>query len=430
MWNYEENESYSNGIAGIGKDSVLGLVQRQGSSSEEEGLLTIGIGDFTALNKDNPATVPEGNYLIWGHNAGSISYEMTTTCEAEYPLWARKWMLQASYTDTTKRFKTTIKIQIPEEYRDTNRLNYLVIARRGEGDFTTSSEIEYIPQSKYDTLGYAYFYDVEWDIDGSGKDLFSFSHGTIMETTVEASCPNNSSGTLSVNMCGGKSPFIYLLEDNAGQQYKGQGERIHTFTGLSSGIYTLTVQDSFQSAISQQIEIPAFDTVDLVLPSTYWLTSESSEIIDARKYNSKSFTDYVWEKDGVLFGDSAVAVITYPGEYKLTVRDSNGCIYTSTMEVEMHTLYKGLSKEEKTGLSYYKLYPNPTTGSYRVEVDLPEESPVVVRVFAVKGDLLEERKDNGKKHYSFDSYLDIKGNYLIEVSTSFGIEVFKLTVVR
>ena len=58
LWNYEENEAYSNGIAGIGKDSVMGLLQRQGSSSEEEGLLTLGVGDFTTLNKDNTCLRP------------------------------------------------------------------------------------------------------------------------------------------------------------------------------------------------------------------------------------------------------------------------------------------------------------------------------------------------------------------------------------
>ncbi|MDR0603424.1 MAG: T9SS type A sorting domain-containing protein, partial [Bacteroidales bacterium] len=430
LWSYEDNEEYSYGIAGIGKDSVSGLAQYQGSSSEEADLLTIGVGDFTALNKDNPATVPEGNYLVWGHNEGSLGHETTTICETEYPLWERKWMMQVSYTDTTKRFKTSVKIRIPEEYRDTNRLNYLVIDRSGGGDFTTSL-IEYLPQSHFDTLGYAYFHNVIWDTDGSGKDLFSFSYGATIETMAEASCFNNNKGRLSVNMCGGKPPFHYLLKDSTGQQYTYQGGRNCIFTALPFGDYILVVTDSVNTVISKKIEIPVFDSAALELPSTYWLNSESSEIIDVRKYNSKSFTNYVWEKDGVLFGDSAVAVITLPGKYKLTVTDSNGCLYTSEMEVKTLTLYKNPSKEEKgTGLSYYKLYPNPTTGSYRVEVDLPEETAVRIRVFTVKGDLLEEWKDNGKKYYSFSSYLDVKGNYLIEVETIFGIEDFKLTVVR
>jgi hypothetical protein len=94
------------------------------------------------------------------------------------------------------------------------------------------------------------------------------------------------------------------------------------------------------------------------------------------------------------------------------------------------TQHDGGSDLEETQSFHYKLYPNPTEGNYRVEVDLSEESPVVIRVFTVKGDLLEEWKDDGKKYYSFASYLDVKGNYIIEVETLFGIEDFKLTVVR
>jgi hypothetical protein len=121
LWNYEENKDYSNGIAGLGKDSVLGLNQLQGSSSEEEGLLTIGTGIFRALNKANTFNLLEGNYLLWGHNEGSIGSE--NSCEEEYPLWDRKWLMQVSYTDTTKRFGTMVKVRLPEEYRDAARLN-------------------------------------------------------------------------------------------------------------------------------------------------------------------------------------------------------------------------------------------------------------------------------------------------------------------
>jgi hypothetical protein len=441
LWNYEENREFSNGIAGIGKDSVLGLSQCQGSSSEEEDLLSIGIGNFTRLNTEHPNVVPEGNYLVWGHNEGSMGNE--PDCAEEYPLWERKWMLQASYTDTTKRFSTTIKIRIPEENRDTTRLNYLVIDRSGNGDFT-STMTDYIPQSKYDTSGYAYFHDVVWDRDGSGKDVFSFSYGASMDTVIEASCPNNANGSLSVRMCGGKAPFHYLLEDSTGEQYSYHGGRNCIFNELFSGIYRFVVRDSQNTVISQTIEIPAWASEELELPSKYWLTSPSGEEIDAREYNNGNFVNYVWEKDSVLLRDSAMIEITKPGRYKLTVTDSNGCISTSEMEVEELILSKGSghkSREEgesqsgaasleETPSFRYKVYPNPTEGSYRVEVDLAKESPVRIRLFTVKGDLLEEWTAKGKTYYSFDSWLDIQGNYIIEVETSFGIEDFKLTVVK
>jgi hypothetical protein len=380
-------------------------------------------------------------YLLWGHNEGSIGSE--NSCEEEYPLWERKWLMQVSYTDTTKRFETMVKVRLPEEYRDAARLNYLVIDRSGEGDFTASS-VEYIPQSGYDTSGYVYFTGIIWDTDGSGKDMFSFSYGVVLDTSIKASCEKGNSGSLSVSICGGKTPIYYLLQqENAKQAYTYQGEREYTFEGLSSGVYTLTVTDSYEKEITQKLTIPSLPLNEFELPSKYWLNTQSKTVIDAKEYNSINFISYVWEKDNALFSDSAEANINLPGKYKLTVTDSNGCIYTSEMEVEELTLssgklkHKSMSKEQEgTGLSkestssYYKLYPNPTTGNYKVEVDLPEETAVFIRVFTVKGDLLEEWQEHGKKYYLFESHLDTRGNYIIEVETSFGIEDFKLTVIK
>jgi hypothetical protein len=445
LWNYKENEQYSHGIAGTGKDSVFGLDQSRGSSSEEEGLLTIGVGNSIGLNKDNTVDFSEGNYLVWGHNEGSMSSE--TACESEYPLWERKWLMQVSYTDTTQRFKTSVRIQIPESQRDTMLLNYLVINRKGDEDFT-SDKVEYIPQSAYDGSGYVYFENIVWDTDGSGKDMFGFSHGLKLETVEIASCPKHNTGQLSVSVCGGKAPFHYLLANSKGEsitaQGKSHGERTYLFDGLSSGVYLLTVTDSFRVTNRKEIEIPKHDTVAFELPSTYWISVPTSETIDAKEYNNTNFTNYVWKKDGVLLSENAIVNIKTAGKYQLTVKDSNGCIYTSKMEaIDLALLEKDRDENqsdqmqggnagslEKNVSATYQVYPNPTTGNYKIKVDLPEVTTVNVRVFTVKGELLEEWQESGKKDYLFESCLEIRGNYVIEVETSFKIENFKLTVVK
>jgi hypothetical protein len=431
IWNYEENEVYSNGIAGIGKDSVSGLNQRQGSSSEEEGILSIGIGNFERINNDNHSVIPEGNYLLWGHNEGIIGNE--AVCETEYPLWDRKWLMQVSYTDTNNRIETTIRVHLPEEYWDTTRINCLVIERNEVGDFT-SSTVEYIPQSYYDEAGNIYFDKIVWDKDGSGKDIFSFSYGATMKTELRASCPDGQNGELSVSMCGGKLPFTYLLEDSAGQQYEYEGEKEHTFLGLASGIYTLKVTDGKNVMNIQQIEIPALELAELGLPSKYWINPQEVEFVDAKEYSSVDFIKYEWKKDGMIYSDSSIVSISIPGKYKLTVTDSNGCVYSSEMDVEeLSSSQTAISEKEGSsstkGVSY-KMYPNPTTGSYKVEVELVEETSVSIRVFTVKGELLATWEDSGKKYYLYESYISVRGNYIIEVETSFEKKDFKLTVVK
>jgi hypothetical protein len=433
IWNYKENQVYSNGIGGIGKDSISGLNQRQGSSSEEEILLSIGVGSFMQLNDDNLSVIPEGNYLLWGHNEGIVGNENESVCEVEYPLWDRKWLLQANYSDTNSRFETTVRVRLPEEYRDTTRINCLVIDRKGNGDFTPST-IEYIPQSYFDEEGNVYFHKVVWDKDGSGKDIFSFSYGATMTTEVKGACPNGQNGELSVNMCGGEAPFMYFLGDSAGQQYEYEGEKEHTFWGLVPGIYTLKVTDGNNVSNIKMIEIPELESVELQLPPKYWINQGESELVDAKEYNSVDFIKYVWEKDSIIYSDSSIISISIPGKYKLTVTDSNGCIFSSEMDVEevlsgntSISNWGGSSSTKESSFSY-KMYPNPTTGRYRVVVNLAEEVSVQIRVFTVKGELLSAWEDSGKKRYLYESYINTRGNYIIEVETSFGKKHFKLTV--
>ena len=170
VWNYDSNKVYSNAIAGIGRDSVYGLHQRQSNSVEDNGLLTIGKGSFRTLNQDKSDSLPEGSYLIWGNDEGALSCENTWD---SLPLWERKWRMQVRAGNT---IETNVKLKAP--YRIKNAIYYLVIDRSGSGDFDTSST-EYIAESYVDSSGNVYFEDVVWDTDSSGKDVFTFSPGRV-----------------------------------------------------------------------------------------------------------------------------------------------------------------------------------------------------------------------------------------------------------
>ncbi len=170
IWNYDSNRIYSNAIAGIGRDSIFGLHQRQSNSVEDNGLLTIGKGAFCSLNRDNTDSLPEGSYLIWGDNNEALS------CENIYdsiPLWERKWMMQVTKGNT---LSTNVKLKAPYWLQNSNY--YLVIDRSGRGTFD-SLQTEYKEASYVDSNGYVYFENIVWDTDYSGKDVFTFSPGQV-----------------------------------------------------------------------------------------------------------------------------------------------------------------------------------------------------------------------------------------------------------
>ena len=357
LWNYEENKDYSNGIAGIGQDSIFGLSQKQGCSSEEEDLLTIAVGNISVMNKDNSYLLAENNFLVWGHNNESLTNKGAS---CDLPL-ERKWLIQTNYTNKNT-FPTMVKFRLPEQYRDSAWLCYLAIDRSGTGDFTSKS-VEYIVHDSIDINGYAYFSNVIWDKDGSGKDAFSFLYNTlVVEST--PSCPNFPNGTLKVNLCSGKIPFNYILEnDSTHQQFYYSGNKDYLFEGLAAGLYNLTLRYDNNSIVYGKVKITNFSEAE-----SYLINCDSLSKTDIV---SKDITD-----------------------------------------------------------KFYKLYPNPTKGQYIVEANLPEVSNISIKIYSIQGSLLEEWKSEGKQHYFYEGYVDVQGNYLIEIETDFGVKGFKLVVIR
>lgn len=287
LWDYSKNGLYSNGIAGLGKDSVLGLEQKQGSSSEEPDLMTIYVGEISERNSDNLQAMAEHHYLVWGHDNGSLFCDVDS--DQDYPLMGRSWLVQSTHS-AGNPFSTTVRLRV-SDYPDSTLQYYLVIDRSGRGDFGSQS-VEYLRQSGVDTLGYVYFSEVVWDLDGSGTDAFTFSCKKEIEEQEDFS------DTLF-----------------ADKEYK-------------------------------QRRFP--------------LQGSLSELVD----------------------------------------------------------------------SYYQLYPNPTTGNYRLLAELPSAVPIVVRVYTMQGSLLKTWQGEGRQQYLFEDYLQTQGNYVIEVETEYERRAFNLVVAR
>jgi len=381
LWNYEENKDYSNSIAGLGQDSIFGLSQKQGSSTEEEDLLTVWVGDFFQENNDNTYLLSEKNYLLWGHDNTALTYS-DLSCEVSYPMLERKWLLQATYTNKNT-FSTKVKFRMPADYIDTLRVCYLTIDRSGNGNFV-SKDVEYIVQDSIDSFGNVYFSDVVWDKDGSGKDVFSFSYGAVLDLEPTASCPNISNGSLLVNVCGGESLFDYFLEnDSTGQQFSYYGDRGYNFEGLSAGFYTLRLTDDNNNVISKRVEIQCYSPEEASINGCDTLVDindNSSVLSDKRK-----------------------------GIERKNIEDD---------------------ALENVSDKYYQLYPNPSSGQYRIEASFPSETFIYVRVYTTHGSLVNEFKREGSSHYVFDNYISTQGSYMIEIETFYGIKEFKLTVVK
>jgi uncharacterized repeat protein (TIGR01451 family) len=78
IWDATLNATYKNNIAGIGRDDLSGLDQRQSRSSGPGDFVTVGLGTIAADNPSNTNLfAADKTFLIWGHDGTSASWGTT-----------------------------------------------------------------------------------------------------------------------------------------------------------------------------------------------------------------------------------------------------------------------------------------------------------------------------------------------------------------
>lgn len=165
LWDYETDSLYSNNIAGIGKDSLLLIDQKQSCGRGGEANLSIAVATHYETNKLNQATINEMDYLIWGDNG-----KMLNTFSSGDSLSQCIWLMKRSGA-TAGNISTQLILHAPE-ITDAWTVN-LVISRETDFAFPLNM-VEITFADSVDTLGNYYFSSINWDIDNSGSDAFTF----------------------------------------------------------------------------------------------------------------------------------------------------------------------------------------------------------------------------------------------------------------
>lgn len=82
-------------------------------------------------------------------------------------------------------------------------------------------------------------------------------------------------------------------------------------------------------------------------------------------------------------------------------------------------------------VNVFEIYPNPTDGSFNVNVEIDKESPVTLSVWSgVTGNLIRQMRDDGKKQYIM--YMDLRpmtsGPYLLRLDHAEGHQLLRFIV--
>jgi len=98
IWNGKENEGFTQRVTGIGKDTLLGLNQKQSKNSKNDGL-TIGLNKIKKSNIENDFVLEDKSFLIWGDNGKKVFLEANP--KRRMKTMSRVWKMQTSSSKTT-----------------------------------------------------------------------------------------------------------------------------------------------------------------------------------------------------------------------------------------------------------------------------------------------------------------------------------------
>ncbi len=142
---------------------------------------------------------------------------------------------------------------------------------------------------------------------------------------------------------------------------------------------------------------------------------------------SISLTNYMWEPSG---NTGATETITASGQYIVTATDGAGCTSSDTVLV----IYQDCASidEINNGIETMIVYPNPNNGLFNIQLQAQAGVEIKsIEVRSLDGKLIESAQlnnANGLIKTTFDLTNQSTGVYLINVLTSEGTSVEKITI--
>lgn len=150
---------------------------------------------------------------------------------------------------------------------------------------------------------------------------------TVTATVTNVSCSGGSNGSITATPSGGTSPYTYVWSPG--------NQTTSTVSGLSNGVYTVTVTDSKGCTVSANYIISQPAPLAIVItPTAVSCFGGSNGIATSTVSGGTPSYTYSWSPSG---GTGSTASGLSSGGYTLQVTDSKGCIATRTITITQPT---------------------------------------------------------------------------------------------
>lgn len=148
---------------------------------------------------------------------------------------------------------------------------------------------------------------------------------------------SSENGNIQVVVDGGTAPFTYSLISSGGTQNVSNEMSTYTFTGLSSGTYSVAVQDSNGCGFLEEVTIVASNKFTTTIQQTGTTCNLNNGAISV--IVSTGFTSPLdFSLDGVeVITDTSLSAVTFTnvnaGQHTISVTDATGCVQSQHVVV-------------------------------------------------------------------------------------------------
>jgi len=230
VWNTKDNSTYNHDVAGIARDEGLDLYQKQASGKGGKSAVTMYLATLTQDNAANEGQMSDNTWIIWGDNAKAMRTKSDSTAHDSLKvssLIEREWKVEVR-GDSARYLNTNLMLNA--EGLDSNATVKLVIKPRFNMEYWTDSVLIIAPDSS-DAAGKVYYSGLQWDMDGSGSDMFTFKIDT------------------------GASNMSYYMNNTLSRKDMKQDEKmkVRLFPNPNAGEFSLQIYCNRQSNISVEV---------------------------------------------------------------------------------------------------------------------------------------------------------------------------------
>jgi hypothetical protein len=261
-------------------------------------------------------------------------------------------------------------------------------------------------------------YTCDVTFPGGCTETYSYTvgnatNGTVVSSSVTNEVCGDGSGAIDLTLNGGTGPFDFTWSTTATTE---------DLSSLSAGTYDITIVDqndgcTFTEMYTIVNDVTVFNTTAVITNSTCSSCTEGS--INLTLPTTTTYT-YDWSNGATSQDISSLT----PGTYTVIITSAEGCDTTIT-----YTILNTAGLDEIAGLGLeMKVFPNPASTSFTVDLILPEGRAGFIEITDMIGKIIQNENVTNSGTFVFNSSQMNEGVYFVSFRSGNEVKMERIVI--